>query len=106
MLDDISDYTQTSKELAKPGLNDVRQGIYTLPLILGLESDKDAFLPLLKKGEELSDSELAALVDLLDDYDCTERAYRIAKEHIDGLPSHLDKEILYTLTETLLKRTF
>jgi len=113
MLDDISDYTQTLEELAKPVLNDVRQGIYTLPLILGLESDKDAFLPLLKKGEELSDSELAALVDLLDDYDCTERAYRIAKEHIDkalalidGLPSHLDKEILYTLTETLLKRTF
>lgn len=53
------------------------------------------------------------MIELLDDYDCTGRAYRIAKEYIDkalalidGLPSHLDKEILYTLTETLLTRTF
>lgn len=113
MLDDILDYTQTPEDLAKPVLNDVRQGIYTLPLILGLETNKEAFLPLLEKGEQLSDSELADLVALLNDYDCIERAYSVAKEHIDkalalidALPSHLDKEILYTLTKTLLTRTF
>lgn len=112
MLDDILDYTQTPENLSKPILNDVKQGIYTLPLILGIETD-EAFLPLLKKGEHLSDSDLAALVSLLHDNDCIERAYDIAKKYIDKalasiehLPSHPEKDVLYSLTKTLLTREF
>src|SRR5699024_10390306 len=112
MMDDILDYTQTSEMLAKPVLKDVKQGIYTLPLILGIETD-EAFLPLLKKGEHLSDSDLAALVSLLHDYGCIERAHVIAKEYIDKalaaietLPSHPEKDVLYALTKQLLTREF
>ncbi|MDE1549830.1 polyprenyl synthetase family protein [Jeotgalibaca caeni] len=112
MLDDILDYTQTPETLSKPILNDVKQGIYTLPLILGMETD-EAFLPLLKKKEHLSDSDLATLVSLLHDNDCIERAYAIAKEYIDQalagidkLPSHPEKDVLYSLTEALLTREF
>lgn len=112
MIDDILDYTQTSDILSKPVLNDVKQGIYTLPLILGLETD-DAFLPLLKKGENLSDSDLDTLVTLLHDNNCIERASRIAKQYIDKalesiemLPSHPEKDMLYTLTKSLLTRAF
>jgi len=112
MIDDILDYTQTSEVLSKPVLHDVKQGIYTLPLILGIESD-NAFLPLLKKGEDLSDDDLAALVSLLHDNDCIERARDIAKKYIDKalasieqLPAHPEKEMLYSLTETLLTREF
>lgn len=113
MLDDILDYTQTPEVLSKPVLNDVKQGIYTLPIILGLETNEEAFLPLLKKGENLSDSDLAELVSLLHDTDCIERAKFIAKRDIDkaltsieALPSHPEKEVLYTLTEKLLTREF
>lgn len=112
MLDDILDYTQSPEILAKPVLNDVKQGIYTLPLILGLETD-EAFLPLLKKGEHLSDSDLAALVTLLHDNECIERAYAIANTYIDKalasietLPSHPEKKVLYSLTKKLLTREF
>lgn len=113
MMDDILDYTQTSEMLAKPVLNDVKQGIYTLPLILGLETNEKAFLPLLNKGENLSDSDLAALVSLLHDYGCIERAHVITKEYIDKalaaietLPSHPEKDVLYALTKQLLTREF
>ena len=112
MLDDILDYTQTPENLSKPVLNDVKQGIYTLPLILGIEKD-EAFLPLLKKGEHLSDSELTDLLSLLQKNDCIEHAYDIAKKYIDealacidALPNHPEKDVLYSLTKTLLKREF
>lgn len=111
MLDDILDYTQTSEKLSKPVLNDVKQGIYTLPLILGLESSKEAFLPLLEKGEDLSDNEMDSLVTLLHDHDCIERAHLTAKHYIDkalasidSLPDHSGKDVLYSLTKTLLTR--
>ncbi len=110
MLDDILDYTQTPEILSKPVLNDVKQGIYTLPLILGMEAD-ESFLPLLKRGEDLSDSDLAELVSLLHDNDCINRARAIAKTYsdqalatIESLPPHPEKEILHALTKTLLTR--
>ncbi len=113
MVDDILDYTQTPCHLSKPVLNDVRQGIYTLPIILGLETNAEAFLPLLKKGAHLSDSDLAALVSLLHDNACIERAQVIAKRYINKalasikmLPNHPEKEHLYALTESLLTREF
>ena len=111
ILDDIQDLTQTPATVSKPVLNDVTQGIYTLPLILGMETHKEAFLPLLKKGKDLSDSDLAALVSLLKEHDCIERAHAVAAEYsdkalasIDSLPSQPEKDVLYALTKTLLKR--
>ena len=112
MIDDILDYTQTPETLTKPVLNDVRQGFYTLPLILGMETS-DAFLPLLKKGEHLTDSDLEHLVSLLHQNNCMERAHQIAKEYIDkalvsieSLPNHPKKDVLYSLTSKLLIREF
>lgn len=105
MLDDILDYTQTLEILSKHILKDVKQGIYTLPLILGMETTED-FLPLLKKGEHLSDSDLTALVSLLHDNNCIERAHVIAKKYIESLPSHPEKDVLYSLTNKLLTREF
>ena len=49
MLDDILDYTQTPEILSKPVLNDVKQGIYTLPLILGMETNKKSFSSFIRK---------------------------------------------------------
>ena len=110
MLDDILDYTQTPEILSKPVLNDVKQGIYTFPLILGMEAD-ESFLPLLKRGEDLSDSDLAELVSLLHDNDCINRARAIAKTYsdqalatIESLPHHPEKDTLYSLTKSLLTR--
>lgn len=112
MVDDILDYTQTPDILSKPALNDVKQGIYTLPLILGLETSP-AFLPLLKKGEDLSDSDLAALLSLLHDKGCIERSQLIAKRYtdkaltaIETLPPQPEKDVLYSLTQQLLTREF
>lgn len=112
MLDDILDYTHTSESLSKPVLNDIKQGVYTLPLILGMESD-EAFLPFLKKGKDLSDSDLVRLVSLLHEHQCIERAYEIAKTYIDkaltsieALANHPEKDALYSLTKSLLMRKF
>ena len=110
MLDDILDYTQTSKTLAKPVLNDVKQGIYTLPIILGIETSVD-FLPLLEKKENLSKNDLATLLSLLEEHHCIERARDIAKKYIDQalvsiktLPAQPERDMLYELTHQLLTR--
>lgn len=37
IIDDILDYTKESQEIGKPVLEDMRQGVYSLPLIYSLQ---------------------------------------------------------------------
>lgn len=60
ILDDLLDLASTSQRLGKPVGNDIRQGVYTFPLLRVLTDDQRALLK--ERGRDLGDAELARLL--------------------------------------------
>lgn len=63
LLDDILDYEVSSSEFGKPVLEDVAQGIYTMPLIASLPKCEKELLPLLEKKNQLTATDRLAIQD-------------------------------------------
>ncbi|MFR4286251.1 MAG: polyprenyl synthetase family protein [Enterococcus italicus] len=111
IMDDILDYTQDQQKLGKPVLEDVKQGVYSLPLILALESDATRLRPLLEKRGNLSQAEQHLIFELVHDLGGVTRAQDFAKEYTDQalklikkLPATAERDQLAQLTETILSR--
>ena len=111
LLDDILDYTSDGETLGKPVYEDVRSGVYSAPLILAMQRDRQAFLPLLAKKEQISDTEMIQLRDLVIKYEGVKQAYTMAQQRTDlataglqKLPAGAARDDLISLTESLLKR--
>lgn len=111
IMDDILDYTQDQQKLGKPVLEDVKQGVYSLPLILALESDATRLKPLLKKRGNLSQAEQHLIFELVHDLGGVTQAQDFAKEYTDQalklikkLPATAERDQLAQLTETILSR--
>ena len=111
LLDDILDYTSDGETLGKPVYEDVRSGVYSAPLILAMQRDRQAFLPLLAKKEHISDTEMIQLRDLVIKYEGAKQAYTMAQQRTDlataglqKLPAGAARDDLIRLTESLLKR--
>lgn len=112
ILDDILDYSQTFELFEKPVLEDVKQGIYSLPLILAIEENKEAFLPLLLKEKDMTDDDIQELLGLIKMHGGIEKARSIALwyttralKSIKKLPERQERELLYTLTKKLFSRS-
>ncbi|MBS4972405.1 polyprenyl synthetase family protein [Lacticaseibacillus rhamnosus] len=111
LLDDILDYTSDGETLGKPVYEDVRSGVYSAPLILAMQRDRQAFLPLLAKKEHISDTEMIQLRDLVIKYEGAKQAYTMAQQRTDlataglqKLPAGAARDDLIRLTESLLNR--
>ena len=111
LLDDILDYTSDGETLGKPVYEDVRSGVYSAPLILAMQRDRQAFLPLVAKKEHISDTEMIQLRDLVIKYEGVKQAYTMAQQRTDlataglqKLPAGAARDDLIRLTESLLKR--
>ena len=111
LLDDILDYTSDGETLGKPVYEDVRSGVYSAPLILAMQRDRQAFLPLLAKKEHISDTEMIQLRDLVIKYEGFKQAYTMAQQRtelatagLQKLPAGAARDDLIRLTESLLKR--
>lgn len=111
LLDDILDYTSDGETLGKPVYEDVRSGVYSAPLILAMQRDRQAFLPLLAKKEHISDTEMIQLRDLVIKYEGVKQAYTMAQQRtelatagLQKLPAGAARDDLIRLTESLLKR--
>ena len=111
LLDDILDYTSDGETLGQPVYEDVRSGVYSAPLILAMQRDRQAFLPLLVKKEHISDTEMIQLRDLVIKYEGVKQAYTMAQQRTDlataglqKLPAGAARDDLIRLTEGLLKR--
>lgn len=113
MIDDILDYTQTAEAIGKPVLEDVRQGVYSLPLIFALQTDREALLPLLQKKESLTDLETQEIYQLVHQLGGVEKAQQLATDYtnkalkeIQKLPETAihAKEQLFEITEAILTR--
>ncbi|MDN6343603.1 MAG: polyprenyl synthetase family protein [Tetragenococcus koreensis] len=114
IVDDILDYTQPRAEIGKPVLKDVRQGIYTLPLIYALQTEDKQLTPLLEKKELMTEDDTQKVYQLVNELDGVNKAQQLANRYtkkalkrIDNLPNNPEntKIILQQLTQTLLTRT-
>lgn len=114
IVDDILDYSQSENTLGKPVLEDVRQGVYSLPLICAMEDNKDIFSPILNKKEAMTTDDAQRIYDLVQQYNGVEKAYKLANKYTDRalngiltLPNNKEntKQTIYTITQNILKRT-
>ncbi|MDF2909541.1 MAG: Polyprenyl synthetase [Sporolactobacillus laevolacticus] len=111
VIDDILDYRGTSHVLGKPVMNDIRQGVYTLPLIYALKADAQTLYPLLRKRESITEEDLNTILECIRRHDGVEKATRLADRYtkkaldeLKQLPSGSYKETLEQLTKALLER--
>ncbi|MDR0921429.1 MAG: polyprenyl synthetase family protein [Lactobacillales bacterium] len=113
VLDDILDYSATRKDLKKPVLEDISEGVYTSPLILGMQKNREAFCPFLDKKEPLTVEESDNLRKLVIESGGLDAAKELAQrltqkalDDIDHLPKGKAQKLLLKLTKELLKRTY
>ena len=113
IIDDILDYSKNATEIGKPVLEDVRQGVYSLPLLLALQKAPQKLLPLLEKKAEITDTEVEQLYQYVHEYGGVAKAKAYAKDYTDKalkaihkLPENdlNTKETLLRLTQTILER--
>ena len=113
IIDDILDFTATSKQLGKPAGNDLLQGNITLPVLYAME-DED-FLNLAKETfrnpEEVTTNDMKVIIDALKRTDAIKKSYRMsdlylskALESLDGLPDSRSKQTLQTIAKFIGRR--
>ena len=112
IIDDILDYTSSVETLGKEVGHDLRDGIYTLPLIYALEKKPVELIKLLEK-EELSEDEIGKIIELTKEYGGVNEARLLAKKYTDKaysfikrLPDHPYKIILQEMVQELLDRDY
>ncbi|ANK62073.1 polyprenyl synthetase family protein [Loigolactobacillus backii] len=111
ILDDVLDYTGEQQDIRKPILQDIQQGIYTLPLLFALEAQPEKLRPYLKRGIQLTETDLQTIQALVTKSDGVAQARTMANELTDQalldikmLPETPARQALETLTRRLLQR--
>ncbi len=113
LIDDVLDYTEASEQLGKPGLQDLRNGIYTAPIIYAMRDHRREIEPLLAKKENISDEEVEQVLQIIQQAGGIEETRLLAKKYtnkalkqIQNLPNIEAKQILSNITEQVLNRNF
>lgn len=111
IIDDVLDYSQTDQNLGKPVLNDVKQGVYSLPLIISLSQQPPELLSLIKKRTSMTIEDQQRIWEIVHETKGVEQAYQYAIDYtqtalklIGGLPDSPQKKELVQLTKTILNR--
>lgn len=111
IMDDILDYSQTTEVFGKPVLEDVRQGIYTAPLIFAIQENSIQLKKLLHKGENMTEEDTKEVQRLVIELGGLEKATYLAEKYtkkamkrIEQLPDQLEKKQLKRITASLLDR--
>ncbi|WP_238412752.1 polyprenyl synthetase family protein [Saccharothrix deserti] len=101
ILDDLLDLASTAQRLGKPVGNDIRQGVYTFPLLRALTDDQRTLLA--RRGRDLSDAELTGLLAELRQTslvaDTLAHCTSLAARAVRALPDLPDSEALGILRE-------
>ncbi|MFC6347343.1 polyprenyl synthetase family protein [Vagococcus carniphilus] len=113
IVDDILDYSQTEETIGKPVLEDVKQGVYSLPLICALEENKAFFEPILIKKDQMTDEDTRVIHEGVITYGGVEKAYQLADHYtqtaldlIQQLPNNKanTKQTIFDITKQILTR--
>lgn len=112
IIDDILDYTSDAKVVGKPTGNDLREGIFTLPLIYAMKMDKTKLCPILSK-EKYSDKDINNIISITKDLGGIDKAKALAKRYTDRafarintLPDNESKQVFLEITQGLLWRKY
>lgn len=112
IIDDILDYTGDEIVVGKSIGTDIKQGIYTLPLIYVLEKENLRLSPILSKNS-FDEDDLENIVNIVKDFGGIEKSRALAERYtkrafniINTLPSCESKNILLKVTENLLIRFY
>lgn len=115
LRDDILDYTTTSSTFKKPVLLDVKDGIYSGPLIFALQNDDNNHLhELVKMGKDLTQDQLHEIENLVNHLGGVERAQKLADQYTEKAlaslkkhwPDNENRGLIEQLTGRLLKRQY
>jgi len=112
IIDDILDFEGTDCETGKPTGSDLAQGVFTLPVVLGLRADDGALGAALAAPPYAPDaiSRIVKLITALGGLDAARRAARAYTERsqreIARLPDTEARQTLLVVTEKLLHRTY
>ncbi|MGX6429896.1 polyprenyl synthetase family protein [Levilactobacillus yonginensis] len=111
MLDDILDYAGDPNKTRKPILEDLRSGVYSLPLILAIPQAPRDFHRLLKKKHDMTAADITMVQTLVAQHGGVDAARALASDHtaqalalIQQLPAGDSQANLEKLTTMLLQR--
>ncbi|HEY5560944.1 MAG TPA: polyprenyl synthetase family protein [Clostridiaceae bacterium] len=112
IIDDILDFTGDEKVIGKPKGNDIKQGIYTLPLIYVLQKESLRLSPILSKNS-FDEIDINNIVNIVKELGGIEKSRALAVRYtersfdlINTLPSCESKNLLLKITENLLIRIY
>ena len=113
VIDDILDYSQSEKTIGKPVLEDVKQGVYSLPLICAIAEKPAYFEPLLAKKDQMTEEDAQRVHQGVIQFGGVKKAYQLADDYtnqalegIQKLPNNKEntKQALYDITKSILTR--
>lgn len=111
ITDDILDFASDDSKTGKPILQDVKNGIYTAPVLYAKMKRGSDLLPLLEKGEAITNDELNAVYEIvvasggLAEAQALAGKYtRKALKQIEKLPESVTQKTLSLITEQMIKR--
>ncbi len=112
IIDDILDYTGDEMIVGKSIGIDIKQGIYTLPLIYALEK-KNLDLSSILDKESYDENDLKGIADIVKEFRGIEKSKALAERYtnrafnlINTLPDSDNKNILLKTTKKLLVRFY
>lgn len=112
IIDDILDYTGNESTVGKPLGNDIKEGLYTIPLIYASQT-KDKRLEKLLTKEFYTNDDIKSIIGLVDELDGINKARLLAKKYSDKafneialLPENENKLILSEVINKLLVRNY
>ncbi len=113
ITDDILDFASDDSKTGKPILQDVKNGIYTAPVLYAKKKRGSDLLPLLEKGEAITNDELNAVYEIvvasggLAEAQALAGKYtRKALKQIEKLPESVTQKTLSLITEQMIKREY
>ncbi|MCY6484741.1 polyprenyl synthetase family protein [Clostridium aestuarii] len=113
VVDDLLDYDGETKKLGKSAQSDLKQGYYTLPIILALQEDKSGELSNILDNSNFNEDEVKSIVDLVKKYNGLEKARKIAERYtqrafngIEQLQDCESKDILKQIVKKLINRCY
>jgi heptaprenyl diphosphate synthase len=112
IIDDVLDYSSSNAVLGKSTANDLKQGIFTLPIIYTIAADKNAFNGLLEKPY-FSDQDINSIINIVKStgsiYECNKLASKYSNKAfnlIRKLPKDDNREMLNSIVKKLLMRKY
>ena len=113
ITDDILDFSLDDTKTGKPILQDVKNGIYTAPVLYAKQKNEPALRPLLEKGEAITNEELNKVYEIVVESGGLAEAKILAGKYakkalkqIEKLPESTTKKTLSLITEQMLVRDY